>query len=243
MVVPVKFENRATEPYPLLRRFVGVGGPVFLIFLCSLLVGSILAMRGVIEDVYLQLAEQRATGLASGVSQSYPKEWAQLIDREHIESGDFGALTDAIAKETDEFHLERVKVYDVKGRVLFSMNPEDIGQFEQGEALKRVLRTFRPALGRTTEPNGNEFYELYVPFFQGNQLAAVFELYEPIGYLDGLLLGAILPAAAAPVGLLSVLVIVFFRLTYRAQKDIDWRTSRIADLTKRIERLVSRRAV
>ena len=236
-------DDQAGQPYPLLRRFIGVAGPVFALFLVTLLFGSIFAMRGMVEDVYLQLAEQRASGVAAGVSQSHPGEWAHLIDRDNLASGDYRALTEAIAKEAGEFRLNRLKVYDIEGRTLFSMIPEEIGRIEEGAALKRVLRSLGPGLDRTTDPDGTDFYELYVPFFQDGRLAAVFELYEPIDYLDGLLLGAIGPAAVAPAGLLSLLVIVLFQLVRRAQRDIDWRTLRIADLTKRVERLVSRRAV
>lgn len=236
-------DDQAELPYPLLRRFIGVAGPVFALFLITLLFGSIFAMRSVVEDVYLQLAEQRASGVASGVSQSYPREWAHLIDRGNLSAGDYDVLTDAIAKEAGEFRLTRLKVYDIEGRTLFSMLPEEIGKIEDGDALKRVLRSLGPGLDRTRDPDGTDFYEIYVPFFQEGQLAAVFELYERIDHLDGLLLAAIGPAAVAPAGLLSLLVIVLFQLVRHAQKDIDWRTLRIADLTKRVARLVSRRAV
>lgn len=236
-------EDKGGQPYPLLRRFVGVGGPVFALFLIALAVGSVFAMRVTVEDVYLQIAEQRAGGIATGVRDSHPREWTFLIDRARLASGDYDALTAAFAKEAREFRLERLKVYDVGGRTIFSMIPAEIGKIETGAALQRVLASLKPGLRKFADPDGTEFYELYVPFLQDGRLAAVFELYEPIGYLDGLLLGTIGPAAVAPIGLLSLLVVVLFRLAYRAQKDIDWRTFRIAELTKRVERLVSKRAV
>ncbi len=236
-------EDMAGQPYPLLRRFVGVGGPVFALFLIALAVGSVFAMRVTVEDIYLQIAEQRAGGIATGVRDSHLREWTLLIERGGLAPDDYTALTAAFAKEASEFRLERLKVYDVGGRTLFSMIPAEIGKIETGAALKRVLDSRRPGLNKFTDPDGTEFYELYVPFLQDGRLAAVFELYEPIGDLDGLLMGTVGPAAIAPIGLLSLLVIVLFRLAYRAQKDIDWRTFRIAELTKRIERLVSRRAV
>lgn len=236
-------QAKPTQPYPLLRRFIGVGGPVFALFLIALAASSIFAVRQTVEDIYLKLAEQRASGVAKGVHDSHYREWTHLIDRESLSPGDYEVLTKAIEKEAGEFRLNRLKVYDVGGVTLFSQNPEDIGKIETGDALRKVLETQEPGLDRTTDPDGTVFYELYVPFFENGKMAAIFELYEPIGYLDGLLLGAVGPAAVVPVVLLSLLVAVLFQLARRAQKDIDWRTLRIADLTRRVEKLVSRRAV
>ena len=233
----------AARPYPLLRRFFRVGGPVFALFLLALAAGSVAAMRGAVEDVYLQIAERRASDLVAEVRDALPAAWAHLIDREHLAPADFDALADAFAKEVREARLDRLKVYDVEGRTLFSMIPAEIGKIENGQALQRVLGSQEPGLDTVIDRGGAAFYELYVPLLENGRLAAVVELYEPIDYLDGLILGAVAPAAIVPMVLLLLLILVLFQLARRAQRDIDWRTVRIADLTGRVERLVSRRAV
>lgn len=234
---------RVSGPYPLFRRFLAVGGPVLALFLAALAGGSVLAMRSAVEDVYLQIAERRASGLAAGVRDAQPQEWRNLIDRDAVDPRRQDLLRQAIAREVDKLNLERLKVYDVAGRTLFSMIPAEIGKVETGNALKQVLEAGKPGLNKIAGPGGTAFYELYVPFLEGGRLAAVFELYEPISYLDDLIVRAMWPAAAIPAALLSLLIIVLTQLAHRAQGDIDWRTQKIAELTQRVERLVSRRAV
>lgn len=236
-------QSEARRPFPLLRRFIVIGGPIFLLFLIALGVGSLLAMRATVEEIYLQFAEQRANGLAAEVSHAHPVEWGELLAGREAAAGSYGPLAEAFAKEAREFHLERLKVYDTIGRTLFSMIPAEIGKVESGDALRQVLSSLQPGLDRTRDPGGAEFYELYVPYLEDGRLVAVFELYEPIGYLDSLLLEATFPAAAVPILLLGLLAAVLFRLAQWAQRDIDWRTRQIEELTMRVERLVSRRAV
>lgn len=236
-------QEDAERPYPLVRRFLGIGGPVFALFLIALVVGSVFAVRRTVENVYLQLAQQRAGAIAADVSSAHPQEWQHLFAQGALSTEALRALTEAFAGQARAFHLDRLKVYDIKGRTLFSMIAREIGTLETGDALQRVLRTQAPGLDQTTDPDGNVYYELYVPYFEAGGLTAVLELYEPISSLDVLLLRAAGPAALVPFVLLSLLVVVLFELARRAQRDIEWRTARIADLTKRVERLVSRRAV
>ncbi len=236
-------DEKAGQPYPLVRRFIGIGGPVFVLFLAALAVGSIFAVRSTIADIYLQLAERRASGIAEDLRATQPQAWSQLIAHESLTPGDYESLAKVLVAEAREFHLDRLKVYDIGGLTLFSMIPAEVGTVETGAALQRVLGSHTPALDRTTDPDGDIYYEIYVPLFESGQLAAVFELYEPIGYLDGLLLAAAGAATLVPMVLLSLLVIVLYQLARRAQADINWRTLRIAELTKRVERLVSRGAV
>ena len=231
------------RPYPLLRRFIGVAGPVFLVFLATLLVVSVLAVRTSVQDVYLGIAQQRASGIAASVRESHPEAWQRLIQRAALGQQDYEALRAAFEKEAEEFRLTRLKVYDTVGYGLFSDIPSDIGKIEAGEALQKVIRAQASALGETKDASGAAYYELYVPFFEDGRFVAVFELYEPIGYLDDLLLTIAAPAALIPMVLLTVLMIVLYQLARHAQRDIDWRTERIAELSGRVERLVSRRAI
>ena len=233
----------AGQPYPLLRRFVVIAGPVFVLFLIGLGVSSVVAVRGTVADIYLRIAEQRAAGIATDLRANQPEAWTRLIAGTDLAPGDYDGLAKVFAAEAVEFHLDRLKVYNAAALTLFSALPAEVGTFETGDALRAVLGTGRPGLAQTTDPDGDVYYELYVPLHDGDRLVAVFELYEPISYLDSLLLSSAGPAAIVPIGLLSLLVVVLYRLARRAQHDIDWRTLRIAELTKRVEGLVSRRAV
>jgi HAMP domain-containing protein len=67
----------------------------------------------------------------------------------------------------------------------------------------------------------------------------VFELYEPVGDLDAILIRAAVPIMAVPGLVLLLFSFALSGLVNRAQADIDMRTRALNDLRRRIETFVS----
>jgi adenylate cyclase len=122
--------------------------------------------------------------------------------------------------------------------------PEKIGTREGGAPPRRVIDSSKSTVDTATNPDGSLQYELYVPVSdEAGHLRAVFELYEPVTYLNAVLLRAALPALAVPGLLLLAVGLALDRLVVRAQTDIDARTNALNALRHRIETFVSDSAV
>ena len=233
----------ADAPFPLRRRFYARVLPAILVFLALSVAASVYSARRVTEDVYLAIAEKRAEGIAAGVARVAPEAWRQLLAGQALNAAQHLALRSAFEEEVAEFKLQALKVYDLSRRTLFATNPRLIDRIEDSPALTAVLGGGGPAAVSHTESDGTEVYELYVPFREDGRLRAVFELYEPLSGLDGILLKAGRLPALVTAALLAALVAALVTLIHRAQNEIDHRTATIVSLRHRIERLVSRQAV
>ena len=231
------------RPFPLRRLFLRRVLPGLVILAIALSGATVLATRIVTERIYLQLAEDRAAGLAAGMSKEAPKAWKALINGDILGSGDFDHLAAAFERERKEFKLNGLKVYAMDGRTLYSDEPTEIGTVETSSALTRIIATGHPGTNEHVETDGHRVMELYVPYRQDGKPRAIFELYEPVAELRGILAEVGLPVVAIPLALLGLLMASLAVIVKRAQADIDRRTGRIVSLTRRIESLVSRRAV
>jgi class 3 adenylate cyclase len=230
------------RPFQLQRRFRRRVLPVLLLFVVVLVVSSGYAAREVFHGVYLELATRRAEGIAAGVERIAPGPWHALLDGRALDKADEDRLHAAIADEVKEFHLDRLKVYDLNGGTIFDTDPSGIGRIESGAALTAAARKGEPRAVVETTLEGRSLYELYVPYRRSGRVAAVFELYEPVGFLDGILLRAGLVAGTLPALFLIVLLVFLVLLVRRAQADIDRRTHEINTLRLRLAALVSRTA-
>lgn len=232
------------EPFPLRRRFRRQVAPALALFVAALIATTLWATRSVLESIYLEQAERQAGAIAESASAAVPQAWAHLLAGTALTGSDFRALADALEKERAELHLSQLKVYDLEGRTLYSDAAPQIGEIEENEALNEVLVEGEPALRLDRQPDGTELYELYVPYVDADgHVRAVFELYEPVTYLDGVLLRAAIPVVGVPGLMLLALVVALAMLVGRAQADIDRRTALIDSLRQRLERFVSRRAI
>lgn len=242
-------ENMPSEqPFPLAhlfrRRFV----PVFIGFMVVFLFLLGLAAKQVIEQIYLEQAERRAATIARAVADVAPDAWAHLIEGKTLaelsSSVDAAALQKAFNDEVREMNLPELKVYDLERRVLFATKTDEIGSIENGDALKRVITEATPTLVSKALPDGQQQYELYVPVFDAaHRLGTVFELYEPVSYLNSILLRASVPTMAVPTVLLLVLIFALNALVGHAQVDIDARTRALKQLQDRLASFVSATAI
>ncbi len=232
------------KPFPLLRLFRTRFAPGFGLFIAVFLLAVGFSGKSVVERIYLELAQRRAQSIAISVAEQTPRAWADFMQgRTLTELADLHeaeSLANAFSSEVAKQQLPELKVYDLTRRVLFATVPEEIGTTETGPALDGVIRTLEPGIVTKELDDGTTQYELYVPVFDsGGNLRTVFELYEPVGYLDRLLLSAAVPTLAVPVLFLSLFALALDRLAARAQKDIDMRTARINELRQRLETFVS----
>ncbi len=103
-------------------------------------------------------------------------------------------MVEAFAIEVRQRNLAELKVYDLTRRVLYATNADEIGTSENGETLRQVIAEAQSGIVTKTLSDGTQQYELYVPVFDDiGKLRAVFELYEPVDYLDAILRNSAIP--------------------------------------------------
>ena len=235
-------DNR-DRPYPLFTRFVRFVVPGFLLFVASLAVASGLGARSIVEATYLEQATRRAAQISSQMDQVTPLLWANVRTGLTLDENALRQVHKAFATIREQFGLIGLKVYDHRGRTLYSTEIGEIGLVETSAALEQVVASGRPMAVSKTESNGEMVYELYVPHFTNGEAAAVFELYEPMGGLQSILIRTMAWTSAIPAVFLVSLLGLLTLLVRGAQRSIDSRTLTIVQLRQRIEQLVSRHAV
>ena len=193
------------QPFPLKRLFRRRFVPVLLAFVALSLILIGFTAGQVVESIYLELAQRRAQTIARAVDHHEPKAWHALMTEQTVrgpgDSAEGAALNKAFADEVRELNLSELKVYNLQRVVLFATHTEEIGSTENGQALRTVIETHEPGLVTKTLADDSRQYELYVPVFdKKNKLRAVFELYEPVGYLDALLMKAAIPTVGTGPG-------------------------------------------
>lgn len=237
-------DESAIASYPLFRRFATRFLPGFALF-AALFLGTVTwTTQDLARTVYLQQAQRRADTIARAVANAVPAIWQDFIaGTGRLSPDDTRALSDGFAQEAQEMGLSELKVYDLNRRVLYATHASEIGGIENGEALISVLTDGNAQAARKALPDGGDLYELYVPLVAGDgSVAAVFELYEPVGRLDTVLLRATATALAGPGVLLLVLLGGLTILVRGAQSQIDARTDAVNALQRRIRSLLSRNA-
>lgn len=236
-------ENPLKEPYPIMARYVRWIIPMLLIFVAVLVVTTALATQTAQEKIYLHLASIRAKGIAEGVKRIVPAQWSRLLAGEPLDKEDLEALRVAFEDECQEFRVSKLKVYDLSRQTIFSTDSKDIGTIEEGANLRAVIETAEERIATEHDEGGEPFYELYVPLEIDGRMRVVFELYEPVTFLNAILSQAIKPIIIYPFLFLFLLTISQGMIMRRAQADIDHRTRMINLLQGRLESLVSRSAV
>lgn len=231
------------SPYPLRRRFYRLILPV--LGLAVVVVGLIMGFgsRWITEAIYLELAQRRAAVIDRALGEE-TEAWTRLRATDNpaaVYAGPGGAdLLKALRGEVRELGLAHLKVYGDRGLILYASEEERIGAFDASPSFEIAALGGRD-LVRKTPAEGPALYELYVSL-PGTR-TTVFELYEAVGYLDGLLMRIVPSAILLPAGILILLGLVMGRMVARAQSDIDRRTALISTFRARLERLVSGEAV
>ena len=228
--------------YPLKRHFWRRIAPGLAVLLAVMVAATVYAVIRTTESIYLELARQRAEAVSAAVSHAAPEAWAHLLAHGDTKA-DHDKLRAAIEQEVRELRIQAMKVYSLAGQVLFSTDAADFAKRETNAALKTVVFDGKPVLVRIVE-NGQPLYEIYVPVIDAaGDIAAVFELYEPVAYLDALLLRSGAIAAAAPAAGLVLLLAGLGMLVARGQREIDSRSAALDETRRKLESFVSMSAV
>lgn len=231
------------RPFPLERRYRRRVLPIFALFVMSLVALTALAVQQAIEEIHLDSAAARVGEIAAELVTKVPAPWAALLN-DSATGDERDRLAAALAEAAAERGIGRLKVYAPDGRTLFSTTGSEIGTIETNDALTDSVEQSRSVLLAHREPDGTEYHELYIPLLgAGGRVALVFELYEPIGHLRGILLRALPLPTLVPGLLLVVMLVVLGYLIRRAQGGIDRRAQRVRELGQRLESLVSATAV
>lgn len=230
-------------PYPLLRRFLGRIVPGAAVFLLVAAVALGFAVNRLIESVYLEIAEVRAQSVLRSIQKALPGTGAALAEG-RLDEADVRALAGYFASRAGDPRLQRVKIYGLTRRVLFSTDTAEIGGTEDNAALRDVIARRARRLVDHRERDGSRVYELYVPLIaSGGRFSAVMELYEPTEYLDRTIADHVWPPLAVLAALFLALFGGLFFIVRRGQADIAARTRALTELRVRLERLVSASAV
>jgi len=234
-------------PYPLRRLFRGRALPLFAVIMT--VVAAVAGWGGttLMRSIYLELATRRAQVIDAALSHEAGAAWKALavsVDPAAVyATADGQVLLQTLRGEQRELGLARLKIYGVDGVLLFATEEQRIGQRDPSAAYRRAATAGERSVVRKDNPVDGPLYELYVPLVaSGGTARLVFELYEPVGQLDAILMRTGGLAIGVPAILLLVLALTVNRLVERAQQDIDWRTAKLAELRGRLERLLSRSA-
>jgi class 3 adenylate cyclase len=235
------------QPYPLRRHFLRWALPVLGLLMVGTVVLSLIMGRSLVEAVYLELAQHRAEAVARLAARQAPEDWARLAAVAPDQAPPTGAATRALIEVVHhalaDTPSEQLKIYDRQGRLIFNTEGTGLGTVERGPAMRDLLEEREPQIVLKDTPDA-PLYELYVWLpDDGEAPRLIFEFYEPVSYLDGLILTHVAPQIGVPVVLGLGLIVLLWRGVNRAQADIDRRTQALAGVKDRLARLVSRHAV
>ncbi len=232
------------QSYPLAKKFYFRLFPALLFFfaLTIALVGFVIQKSS--EKIYLERAIKVTDNIANDISSQWPLIWQQTLKGQPISNADLAKLSEAFSKEQFEYKLIGLKVYALSKKILYSHRVQEIGSLENNQALRAVIEQGTSSIVTKQEKDGSTVLELYIPYYQQGKIAAVFELYESVhGEYTFMLKGLFFPIILSLFGTLGVLTLLFFPIVRSAQREIEKRTSVIISMRKRLEKLVSRRAV
>ncbi|MGO7184717.1 adenylate/guanylate cyclase domain-containing protein [Rhizobium brockwellii] len=231
------------QPFPLERRYRTRVLPIIGLFVASLVALTALAVRQTVRDVHLEFAARRVSEIASEINRKAQPEWGALLAA-HADGPQRQVIMALMMEAAIERGVPQLKVYIPSGEAVFSTDAAEIGTMEANAALTAAFKKGERVLLPHREADGTRYNEFYIPVErQGGDVALVFELYEPAGYLSGILLRALLLPTLVPGLLLVGLVVMLGYLIRRAQASIDLRAARVRELSARIESLLSLSAI
>jgi adenylate cyclase len=244
MIMTKEVSNSSSEaPFPLKRYFfVGVL-PGLLLVLASVVYATTQVVRSSTIEILLQLASHKVDGIAKEIELKAPNAWQRLLSGRPLAIGDLSDLTKALADEQRETQIPLLKIYNRDRKTVFATEPDEVGRVEDKPELRDALKLGTASVLVERDVQGGAFYELYLPYRSAGNIAAVFELYEPVSGFDAMVWKVIRPILIIPLSLSAIVLGGLAWLTVRAQTDINFRTNVIISLRQRLERLVSHRAV
>jgi len=236
------------RPYPLKRKFYRQILPALLILLLVIPALSGWGGAGLIETVYLQFAERRASVIDRALIAKAGSIWRELKGSQsplQVYASQSGSeLRQILQNEVKELALTHLKVYGIGGVILFDTETGTIGTSDPSAGFIKAFEEGERSAVLKKLADGTDLYELYVRLpAQSEAPVVVFELYEPTTELNRLLFEAAAPVAISAALALIAIFFALSRLVGQAQIDIDKRTALVVRLRERLEGFVSVSAV
>lgn len=233
------------KPFPLKRTFHRTVLPGLVLFIFTLTALGLVGIDLMVKKVYLDLAHVRAEALARDISEhnsdAFAAYFATTDPLAFLAKPVGGDLLERMNKVSKDSRVTHFRLYNKLRQVLYSEIPTMLGTREENPELDKVFRKHQSAL--ISKPNVN-YYELYVPLLDDKgELTVVFELYENKVFLDKLLANSLIPSLILPSILFLLLMAWLWRLVFRAQREIDRRSSALTEMRHRLERFLSTSAV
>ncbi len=229
------------QPFPLKRMFYSRIIPGLLLTFSLLSILSFLGTRKLIEEVYLNLAKNRAESIAYNLQAQMPAVWKDFL-RTHdpepfLQTPQGVQLLEIIHQPIVDRRTARFKLYSRDRTILYDPKLENIGNYEDNPALDPLFRQGQSLIIPKSEESLNE---LYIPIIDNQgRIEVVFELYEKEFFLDYLILNNQLPILGIPLLFFIALFSYLFFLVGRAQREIDGQVQFLRSIKRKLEQFVS----
>lgn len=229
------------QPFPLKRMFYSRIIPGLLLTFSLLSILSFLGTRTLIEEVYLNLAKNRAESIAYNLQAQMPAVWKDFL-RTHdpepfLQTPQGVQLLEIIHQPIVDRRTARFKLYSRDRTILYDPKLENIGNYEDNPALDPLFRQGQSLIIPKPEESLNE---LYIPIIDNQgRIEVVFELYEKEFFLDYLILNNQLPILGIPLLFFIALFSYLFFLVGRAQREIDGQVQFLRSIKRKLEQFVS----
>lgn len=239
----VRDDGQFEQPYPLRRLFVRYILPGLVAFVVVAATLSVIGARLLAEGVYLEQAARQAQIIDRAMTEAVPDAWRRLKSGEAPDAlyreAEGRRLLGELTREVHELDLTSLKIYGTGGIILYATDNRRIGTVDRSPAYIAAAESGTRSVVHRVDPDGSALYELYVQVATPGARPVVFELYEPVNHLNALLWRAGWAAAGVPSLILLALTLAMARLVILAQRNIDGRAALVADLRRRLERLLS----
>ncbi len=233
------------HPYPLAKNFYRIVLPsiVILSLIISLLMGQ--GSKWLIEKIYLELSQRKSATINRAIEKKDAQTWQAIQTTDDpmalYQTPAGQHILHALREEVSELGLAHLKIYTKEAFLIYSSEEEDIAHFDMSDGYRQAWNGVNNLI-RKEMKDGNTLYELYVRV-PNSEHHIVMELYESIGYLDGVSKQIIIPAIVLPLFALLLITGVIAYFVLRAQDDINYRTNLISEFRHRLQKLVSQEAV
>jgi class 3 adenylate cyclase len=232
-------QDRFDQPFPLLRSFIRFILPGLALLL---VISAMLTMYGawqLAEGVYLEQATRRAQVIDRAMAEAAPEPWRRLKNGEA--PGPLYAVPDGqkllaeLTRKVRELDLTMLKIYAKGGVIQFDTDTKRIGTVDRSAAYVAAAERGESSVVYRADPDGSALYELYVVVNVRGSTPVVFELYEPVGHLNALLLRAGAAAAGVPSLILLALMLAMTHIVVLAQRNITGRAALVRARTAELK--------
>lgn len=239
--MPENAANLDETPFPLKKLFYRRIIPGLLLSLAALVILALLGTQTLIENIYLNLALNRAQSIEASISKQDPELWDTFQASRHpdlfFQTDDGKKLLGFINDITIDRRTDRFKLYSKDRVLMYSQQLETVGKIDMKADLDPVFREKRALILPKVQAGENE---LYIPVLDANgQIRLVFELYEKRSFFDSLVFESFLPTIVVPTILFFGLFAYLTILVKNAQHDIELRSAALSAFKKKLEQFVS----